>query len=441
MGRLVDMPPPAPPEPFGPFGPGVAPEARTGGRGPARGRGGERRGSRSSRGAALLLVIVSIAIVTALTVDLAYNTRVSLQLAVNARDELQAYYLARSAVNLSRLILHFQQQLDAQGAAGQAGPLAGLSLSVRLWDLVPISSQSLVLLGGGAAPPPAGEGFPSFGGFDGSFEARVVDEDRKINLRQFDSTSTYALAQTLRLAELLREPRWDFLFDRDDANGLRVSRPELFAAIKDWIDIDETGSAYTGAPGKPFENGYGDENALYDRLPDRYKAKNDSFDSTGELYMVAGISDAFMAAFGDRLTVYPDKSATIDVNSDDPQDLMINAVVMGGGTVQPAMLDPAFLEKLQAALALIRPLPFLAISPLQFAQVLQGLGVKVAPEYLAATNIGVSAVFGSRPTTFRIRATGVVGEVRKPVEAVVIFDQRALGLEQDLGRLIHWSEE
>ncbi|HSB20818.1 MAG TPA: hypothetical protein VLD85_12470 [Anaeromyxobacteraceae bacterium] len=406
-------------------------------------RAPSRRGSRSSRGAALLLVIVSIAIVTALTVDLAYNTRVSLQLAVNARDELQAYYLARSGVNLSRLILHFQQQLDAQGAAGQAGPLAGLSLSVRLWDLVPISSQSLALLGGGgaAAAPPAPGGFPTFGGFDGSFDARVDDEDRKINLRQFDSTTTYAVAQTLRLAELVRDPRWDFLFDRDDANGLRVSRPELFAAIKDWIDIDETGSAYTGAPGKPFENGYGDENALYDRLPDRYKAKNESFDSTGELHLVAGISDAFMAAFGDRLTVYPDKSATIDVNSDDPVDLMINAVVMGGGTVQPAMLDPAFLDKLRAALALVRPLPFLSISPLQFAQVLQGLGVKVAPEYLAATNIGVSAVFGSHPTTFRIRATGVVGDVRKPVEAVVIFDQRALGLEQDLGRLIHWSEE
>jgi general secretion pathway protein K len=392
------------------------------------------------RGAALLLVVVSIAIVTALTVDLAYNTRVSLQLAVNARDELKAYYLARGAVNLSRLVLHFQQQLDAQGAAAQSGPLAGLSLSVRLWDLVPVSSQAVAFLGGAAAQP-SREGVPAFGAFDGSFEARVEDEDRKINLRQFDGVRPFHWAQTSRLAELLRDPRWDFLFDRDDANGLRVSRPELFAAVKDWIDIDETGAAYTGAPLQPFENGYGDENALYDRLPDRYKAKNAPFDSTGELYMVAGISDAFMAAFGDRLTVYPDVSATIDVNSDDPKELLLDAVVMGGGTVQPVMLDPAFLDRLRAALALARPLPFLSLSALQFAQVLQGLGVKVAPEYMAAGNVGVTGAFGSRPTTFRIRASGTAGEVRKAVEAVVIFDRRALGLEQDLGRLIHWSEE
>ncbi len=403
-----------------------------------------------SRGAALLLVIVSIAVVTALTVDLAYNTRVSLQLAVNARDDLEAYYLARSAVNLSRLVLHFQQQLDAQGAAAgaalRAGPLAGLAgmtPSVRLWDLVPVSSQAMAFLGGG--PPAAGQGrgedFPSFGAFEGSFEAQVGDEDRKVNLRQFDGTTPYNWAQTLRLAELLREPRWDFLFDRDDANGLRVARPELFSAIKDWIDIDETAAAYTGAPGKPFESGYGDENPLYDRLPDRYKTKNEAFDSMGELYQVAGISDAFMAAFGDRLTIYPDKSATIDVNTDDPRELLIDAVVMGGGVVQPVMLDPAFLDKLKAALALARPLPFLSLSAVQFAQVLQALGVKVAPEYLTAANVGVSGAFGSRPTTFRIRATGKAGEVRRSVEAVVIFDRRALGLEQDLGRLIHWSEE
>lgn len=403
-------------------------------------------GSRArQRGAALLLVITSIAVVTALTVDLAYNARVSVQLAANARDELKAYYLARSGVNLARLVLYFQHQMDAplgqaQGLA-RAAPLAGMSLSLRLWDLVPIDAQTLAFLGGAAPAPTAEKAFPTFGGFDGSFDAVVQDEDRKINLRQFDGVRPFHWAQTSRLAELIREPRWDFLFDRDDANGLRVGRKELFAGIKDWIDIDETGSAYTGAPLQPFENGYGDENALYDRLADRYHAKNAPFDSLAELYMVAGISDAFMAAFGDRLTVYPDVSATIDVNTDDPRELLLDAVVMGGGTIQPVMLDPAFIEKVRAALALARPFPFLSITAVQFAQVLQALGVKVAPEYLAAGNVGVTGAFGERPTTFTIRATGHAGDVQKAVEAVVIFDRRALGLEQDLGRLIHWSEE
>ena len=57
--------------------------------------------NRRQRGAALLVAITSIAILTAVSVDLAYNTRVSLQMAANARDELRATYLAKSAVSLS----------------------------------------------------------------------------------------------------------------------------------------------------------------------------------------------------------------------------------------------------------------------------------------------------------------------------------------------------
>lgn len=408
---------------------------------------GRRAGRRDGRGTALLLVITSIAVVTALTVDLAYNTRVSAQLAANARDELQATCLARSAVNLSRLVLHFQHRLDQPGGlagvTGGAVPgVSGLNLTLRLWELVPIHGETMGFLGG--TPPSStarDESFPAFGTFDGTFEARIEDEDRKINLRQFDAVRPFHWTQASRMVELFADPRWDFLFDRDDANGLRVGRKELLAAVKDWIDIDETGSAFTANPNAPFESSYGDENALYDRLQDRYKAKNAPFDSHDELYLVAGFSDAFMAAFGDKLTVYPDLSATINVNTDDPRELLLNAVAMGGGTLQPAMADPAFVDKLRMALALARPLPFMSVSPMQFAQVLQGLGVKVAPEYLNKSNAGVTGAYGEHSTTFRIRATGTAGAVKKSIEAVVIFDRRALGLENDLGRLIHWHEE
>ncbi len=404
---------------------------------------------RGRRGVALLLAITSIAVVTALTVDLAYNCRVSVQLAANARDELKAAWLARSAVNMARLVLHFQQTIDAaMGGAGAAvaaaapgSNLAGMALSVRLWDLVPVNSGSLAFVGGGADAA-ADAAFPAFGGFDGSFEAKVGDEDRKINVRQLDGVGRSPGVQAARLMELIRDPRWDFLFDRDDANGMRVPRTDLLAALKDWIDIDETNSVYTGAALQPFDNGYGDENALYDRLDDRYKAKNAPFDSQDELYMVAGVSDAFMAAFGERLTVYPDVSATINVNTDDRRELLLNAVAMGGGVLQPVFLDPTFLDRLQAALRLARPLPFLSMSAVQFAQVLQGLGVQVAPDMLVAANVGVSNPFGDRSTTFHIRATGTVGPARRTVDAVVIFDtRRSLGLQMDLGRLIHWHEE
>src|SRR5512136_2262685 len=102
------------------------------------------RNRRSQRGAALLLVLTTVAILTAVAVDLAYQNRVSLQIAANSRDELRALYLAKSAVSLSRLVLHFQQQLDqASGGLGAA--------------LAQVPGASALLGGGaGAAPGQAG---------------------------------------------------------------------------------------------------------------------------------------------------------------------------------------------------------------------------------------------------------------------------------------------
>src|SRR5207248_698749 len=71
-----------------------------------RARKGRAGGMGSRRGVALVLVLTTVAILTSIAVDFGYQSRVSLRLTENARDELRAYYLARSAVNLSRLLLH-----------------------------------------------------------------------------------------------------------------------------------------------------------------------------------------------------------------------------------------------------------------------------------------------------------------------------------------------
>src|SRR5439155_16715967 len=76
------------------------------------------------RGVALILVLTTIAILTSIGVDFSYSSRISLRLAENLRDETRAEYLAKSAVNLSRLLLHFQKQVDQLG--GQVlGSIAG----------------------------------------------------------------------------------------------------------------------------------------------------------------------------------------------------------------------------------------------------------------------------------------------------------------------------
>ncbi len=438
----------------------------------------------TQRGAALLLVLTAIAILTAVGVDLAYSTRVSLQIAANARDELRATYLAKSAVGLSRLVIHFQQQLD-QTTSAVSGALPGAGagapqFAFRLWEVVPIDSSSTAMFlgsgrrmepidrgeaasplrppgeekteqpsrgerGSAQVPPPETGPARAFGDYDGAFQAKIEDEDRKIDVSQLAALPGSGLpgAQWLRLSQLIKDPKYDFLFDRDDEYGNRFSRNDVIIALKDWVDEDEVTSSLTGNPAMPFAQAFGDENYPYDKGSDRYKAKNERFDSLDELYMVGGVGDAFMAAFGDKLGVYLDKNATINVNTTDRQQILVNILVMAQppGIVPVAALDPTFFQKLEAAMALARPLPFMSLSVQQFAQILAALGVPIQQIYLQPPGAATANAFGSRSSTFHIRGTGTAGQVTKTIDAVVTVDSRAGVLAADLGRVIHWREE
>jgi hypothetical protein len=122
---------------------------------------------------------------------------------------------------------------------------------------------------------------------------------------------------------------------------------------------------------------------------------------------------------------------------------MVNILLMSDppGIPQPALLDPAFAQKLEAALRLARPLPFMTLSVQQFAGILQALGIRVQPFFLQAQGSDSRNPFGSRSSTFTVRATGRAGPVEKDIEAVVAMDGRAGPLARDLGRIIHWRED
>ena len=82
------------------------------------------------RGVALLMVVTAIALLTAVAVEFSYHAAASRRdwPPTRARDELRAYYLARSAVNIGRLVLHFQKQVDGiqlPDLSSLLGPLLG----------------------------------------------------------------------------------------------------------------------------------------------------------------------------------------------------------------------------------------------------------------------------------------------------------------------------
>ncbi len=428
------------------------------------------------RGVTLMIVIVAIAILTAVATEFAYNSRVDLQLATNQRDEVRAYFLARSGIGLSRLLLRFQKQVDTiqipniqqlmsaftggtgprppTPGVGTAGTPPGGGLNIQLWKLARVDCQMLQMmvkqqpLGLERAPVKTSTGRGtddlevaakmarrSFGGFNGCFLATIEDEEQKLNVNKLNALQMTSQATVARLLDLLSDKRFEFVFDREDANRVKVNPQDVVIAMRDWIDEDDTQSALnlTGQ-GEPFARGFSDENSLYDRYVPRYKTKNAVMDTLDELYMVHGVSDRFMAAFRDRLTVYTDINSKLNINTDDPLLLRLAILSMADPTKAPAQLaDPYFMEDLIRRIRAARMLPGMGMSVNDFAALLELAGVPVNP--LIKANVQGNRFVSDKTSTFSIKSVGEAGSVQKTIETVIRMD------DNGLGRLVYWRED
>jgi len=84
---------------------------------------------------------------------------------------------------------------------------------------------------------------------------------------------------------------------------------------------------------------------------------------------------------------------------------------------------------------------FFSITPIQFAQLLQSMGLQVKTACLTS-NVDQRCAFTDRSRVFRVRGLAKVGAVEKSIEAVVTFDPGQPGAQAgQLGRLLHWREE
>jgi general secretion pathway protein K len=411
-------------------------------------------GRRSERGVALIIAVVAITLLTVVATDFAYNTRVDLQLATNQRDELRAHYLAHSGIGMSRLLLRFQKQINSMPAP----PIPGMpSLNVQLWKMARVDChmlQGMVNSTEGAdldetAPRPVASLFDeelpeegaeprrkSFGGFEGCFLSTIEDEQAKINLRRVNLTAADARVTVDRLLELWNNPNYAFLFENEDAHGDRVTPQDLVIAIKDWIDENESQSALNPDPNAaPFVDGFAAETSGYDDYDPRYKPKNALFDSLDELYRVYGVNDRFMAAFRNRLTVYPDAAKGLNINTDDTA-VLIAAILSVFERPAEVMAQPVVLQEVINALRMARQFSVMGMSVKDFVTIVrETAGTRFAVKSTfrnpqATTYAGLE----DKSETFRITSVGEAGSVQKTVHAVVRLDD-------SLGKLLYWREE
>ncbi|MCY1015394.1 general secretion pathway protein GspK [Pyxidicoccus sp. MSG2] len=437
-------------------------------------------GGKRERGVALIIAIVSIALLTVIATEFAYNSRVDLQLAANQRDEVRAYYMARSGIALSRLLLRFQKQVDQTPIPNPASILAQLgiggtpqqggqqtpqptSLNIQLYKMARVDCHMLKGLvksdaGGGetealkpaeddskfkmddAEADPASQEVAaqmtkrSFGGFEGCFLATITDEEEKLNVHRLMAGAGDAYPTMLRMLDMFNDKRFEFLWERDDANKVRSTSQDVVIAIKDWADDDEVGSAINLVDAtNPMPAGFSDEGANYSRYEPSYEPKNARFDSLDELYRVHGVNDQFMSAFRDRLTVYPDINRRPNINTDDP--VMMGLAIMSVADPahpDPRLTDPVFLNELINRVRSARMFSFFGMSVQDFVAVVESAGIPINPA--VKSNVAGNRLVGDKSQTFTIKSVGEAGSVQKTLTAVVRLDDT-------LGRLLYWREE
>jgi general secretion pathway protein K len=447
----------------------------------------KRRVRQSPRGVAMLLVLVGLAMLAVIASEVRYNSAVEEQLAANFRDETRAYFLAQSGIGLSRLVLRFQKQVDQIQlpnlggllASLSSGPLAGLlgppaakgptgtppqqaaaptTMSIQLWRMAKIDCHMLAAMvpeddgkakKGGLAPISkdkkfdfdsenpelaAKQGARKFGGFEGCFDTVISDEEERINVAKLDAPALSAAVAVNQLVGLLSDKKYEFLFEREDSNRVKVTPNELILAMRDYADEDETGSQLNlSGAGEPFVRGFSDENGPYDRYDPRYRAKNGRYDSLDELFMVHGVNDRFMAAFKDRFTVYPDLNSRLNINTDDPVLLELAVrTIADPSKPDPRLNDPIFMDTILKRIRTARMFAIFGMSTADFVNAVAAGGVAVNPTII--NNMQNQRFISDKSTTYRLQVTGSAGQVQKTITAVIRLDD-------GLGRLVYWREE
>lgn len=210
---------------------------------------------RGERGMVLLVVVVIVALLSAVLVEFTFSTLVDLRLTETARDSARAYYLAKGGLQVGRRLL----QEDENGYDGPneswAQPIQGY---------------------------PAGAGTVSI---------RMTDRDGRIDLNRLvtaeDNIDVVMRDRLLRLFEAL------------NIDGAR----NLTNALIDWIDANEK-----VLPG-------GAESAYYQGLADPCQAKNAPFDDLAELARVRGFSADIRRRLAPHVTVHGDRRINVNTAS------------------------------------------------------------------------------------------------------------------------------
>jgi general secretion pathway protein K len=436
-----------------------------------RGRNNSLRPHRPRRGVALVVVVTAITILAVFVADLIENTTTDFHVATAERDRLKAEYLAKSGLNLTRLLIAREPQIKGAVAMLLAPLYGGRQVpQLNVWDfadvlLAPFADRQSAR----AMSETSGIDFSMMEGIvdtGGTFEVIATPENSKINVNRplffagLEGKKSIAM-QMFALLGGYQSPAspYDPMFSARDPDGQYTTRLDLVSALIDWWDPDEMRSMFD--PGSSTLTEGGSEDDVYRQYDDPYRVKNAPFDSIEELRMIRGVGDDFWATFVEadpsdprsrKLTIYA--SGAVNVNQAEPEVLLSR--LCSFVTAQALCMDPmeaaAFVSLLRTVKSFTMGLPlfaspddflnFVSIAPSaqggpggqgssnQLMQMLMNILGPGNPlikwprltltEHERST---IRSMFITEAAIFTIQSTAHVGRARAKMSMVVNFDR------------------
>jgi general secretion pathway protein K len=400
-----------------------------------------RRYRMSERGVALIMVLGAIAVMTVMLTDAEDESSTEYAAATADRDSVQAEYLARSAVNLARLLVATEPTIRSaitplfMMLGRQAPQLPVWEFSDRILSAFndAESAQAFAATTGTDMSLAKNVGLTN-----GRWELQIVDEDRMINVNLGAANTVAHVRLAQELAGLLAPPQNNLLFEQRDKDGNVNDRLTICRSIIDWADPDEQLFSCDISGAAP-PTGVEDIN-YYQSRPRPYKQKNCAFDSLEELRMVRGVDENFWSTFIEPDPTNPAKrnvtvwgQGAVNVNTANSQTLL--GLICAGSPQAEVCIDPVQMQTFLMGVTMARGLTMgapLFGSAKDFIQVMKGQGM-IGP---LLTTFGMKPIkftseqefaktISTESKVFSIYAVGIVKgykrEVRTKIHAVVDF--------------------
>jgi general secretion pathway protein K len=378
-----------------------------------------RRAPQSRReGFALLLALIALTLLAVLVADLHETTGTSFAAAVAERDQLRAEYMARSGVNLTRMLIAQERPLRLMVSPIYQMIFKRPAPQLPVWQFADMVLKPFADFEG-SKEDGAGAGFDmtlaeGLGKTGGTFEIRACAENGKINLndpklKELESSrnSVASLLYGLLGGNLPSPNKFDPLFSQFDEKGRLSSRLDLVANVIDWWDPDEQRTSYD--PTLNVTQSAGGEDADYYRdQPEPYSIKNAAFDTLEELRLVRGMSDDVWATFVEpdledprarQVTIWGGNRSSINPNEADPAVLLARVCTFAEFRTQPLCADPSGTERIKfitlMGIARLTPLPIPFFSKANdFVNFITGQPGSLYEDANKAMSSGMGAMFG-----------------------------------------------